>query len=152
HTVVVQEGGFPPFTPDGTNHKPQGLILLNSTNNVDTSGDPKLQFIVQTDNGNLTVTGPKNIAIFTGDGHNAVNLTNTTGNDVVFGAPLGNDTILAGHGRDSIYAGDGNDSLQAGDGNAQLLQAGDGTDTLIGGSGNYDTLIAGSGNHDSLYA
>ena len=92
----------------------------------------------------LTVTGSDGLIIGVGTGDPTIDISGTTGNDVVMGGS-GGDTILGGAGFDTLIGGDGNDSIQAGSGDHQLLQGGDGGDTLVGGIGAFDTLTGGKG-------
>ena len=147
--VVVQEGG-------ALESSTQVLIVDSSPASVAT--DPNLKVIVDTADATLTVTGSNNVLVTTGPGDDSVNMTGSSGKDVVI-TGAGNDTVLGGQGADSIYGGTGDDKLVAGGGNHQLLEGGSGADTLIGGGGSYDTLsggvgddklVAGSGNHQLL--
>lgn len=67
----------------------------------------------------------------------------TNGNDVIFGSPLLDDTIVGLDGADAIFGLAGNDRLDGGPGN-DSVQGGDGNDGVIGGDGN-DTLSGGNG-------
>ena len=134
-TVQVQEGG--PVDP-GT----QVYIVDTPTATVAT--DPNLQAIVDVADASLTVTGPDGLFIGTGAGDHTVDISGTTGNEVVM-TGSGDDTILGGAGFDTLVGGHGNDSIQAGIGDHQLLLGGDGDDTLVGGSGAFDTLSGGAG-------
>jgi Ca2+-binding RTX toxin-like protein len=143
------------LTPGPDPDQPQILILESPTNTVNTNNFPDLQFIVQSADADLTVTGNKNVGIVTGDlagtGDYLVTLNDYGRDTVVTGD--GNDTVYAGHGADSIKTGNGTDLLVAGSGDHQTLKAGDGDyDTLLGGSGVHDSLVAGDGDHDSLQA
>lgn len=162
-TVQAQEGGTLDFNT-------QVLLVDSPTATVAT--DPNLQVIVDLADANLTVTGSDPVLVATGRGDDYVDMTGSSGNDVVM-AGSGNDTILGGTGADTIIGGNGNDSLVAGSGGNQLLDGSnrtlDGWGGLGGdhghhdddshpghgddhshGSGGNDTLIGGSGEFDTL--
>lgn len=139
--VEVQESGFPPLDP-----KAEVLIVDSSPASVST--DPNLKVIVDVADATLTVTGGKNVLVATGTGDDSVDLSGSSGRDVVL-TGSGNDTVVGGDGADSIYGGDGNDSLTAGSGDRTLIDGGNGHDTLTGGSGDFDT-IAGGGSGDLI--
>ena len=134
-TVVIQDGGYPPFATTSGGQLPQ-VVIVHGTGPVtfDTSngvgGDPNLQAIIDLD-ANVTVTGSNNVLVDVGDDTNTVHL-NDTGNDLVL-AGDGQNTLVGGAGMDTLIAGDGDlDSLQAGSGSFSSLHAGDGSfDTLL---------------------
>src|SRR5215467_12270098 len=134
--VQVQEGG---------SLNPSTQLYIANTPTASVATDPNLRAIIDVADSSLTVTGPDGLFIGTGPGNHTVDISGTSGNDVVM-TGSGDDTILGGAGFDTLVGGDGNDSIQAGSGDHQLLQGGDGDDTLIGGSGAFDTLTGGKGN------
>jgi Ca2+-binding RTX toxin-like protein len=100
------------------------------------------------------------------DPRRPVELTGTSGNDVIVGLKGwdiirgrgGHDLICAGAGDDDIRAGEGNDkvkgqedfdNLNGGRGNDQMWGGRGAVDALLGGAGN-DRLRGGPGHEDSL--
>ena len=128
-TVAVQVGG----TLDPT---AQVYVVDNPTASI--SVDANLKVIIDDAGGQLNVIGKNDVLIATGSSDVKVDLTGSSGNDVVV-LGSGNNTVLGGTGADSVYGGTGNDTLQAGGGDHQLLQGGKGNDQLIGGHGDFDT-------------
>jgi len=134
-TVQVQEGG---------SLDPGTQVYIVDTPTATVATDPNLQAIVDVADSSLTVTGADGLFIGTGSGNHTVDISATTGNEVVM-TGSGDDTILGGAGFDTLVGGGGNDSIQAGSGDHQLLLGGGGDDTLFGGSGAFDTLSGGGG-------
>lgn len=159
-TVQVQEGG---------SLDPGTQVYIVDTPTATVATDPNLQAIVDVADSSLTVTGSDGLFIGTGPGDHTVDISGTTGNEVVM-TGSGDDTILGGAGFDTLVGGHGNDWIQAGSGDHQLLLGAHGHDTLVGGSGAFDTLkgrdggdvliggsgtnqlIKGGGGRDTIYA
>jgi Ca2+-binding RTX toxin-like protein len=72
-------------------------------------------------------------------------IAGTTGNDKLWGAASGYDTMLGGAGHDTLYGGSGAESINGGAGN-DLIYGKAGADTLAGGGGSdhfvFDTAIS----------
>ncbi len=100
-TTNVQEGG--PLSPSTQ-------VLLVDTPTATVATDANLLSIVDIADASLTVTGSKNVLVATGDGNDRLDLSGTSGRDVVL-AGSGNDTIFGGTGADTITVGDGNDII-----------------------------------------
>lgn len=69
--------------------------------------------------------------ITTGNGKNDIDISNSTGNNLVFSGN-GNDKIKGGEGADMLFGQNGKDELEGGNGN-DVLDGGNGRDTLRGG-------------------
>ena len=141
-TVAVQNEDLPPPIFPPLNSAAQVLFLTNPIDTVAT--DPNLKVIVETGDASLIVTGSDDVFIATNKGPDLVNMTLSSGDDVVM-VGSGSQMVLAGLGADSVYGGKGPDQFIGGSGDRQLLQAGSGPATLIGGGGNFDSIIGGSG-------
>ena len=126
-TVDVQLSGYPPLDPNAQ-------VLFVDTSPAKVITDSNLKVIVDTADAKIKVTGHNSVFVTTGSGDDRIDLTGSSGNDVVMSTG-GDDTILGGSGADSIYGGSGDDSIVGGSGNHQLLVGGSGSDTITGGSG-----------------
>jgi Ca2+-binding RTX toxin-like protein len=140
--VLVQDQNLPPPVFPPLDPPAQVLFLNNPIDTVST--DPNLQVIVEAGDAYLTVTGSNDVLVATGKGPDVVNMTGSSGDDVV-NVGSGSQIVLAGQGADSVYGGKGPDEFIGGSGDRQLQQAGSGPATLIGGSGSLDTIVGGNG-------
>jgi Ca2+-binding RTX toxin-like protein len=135
-------------TSDGGNGDGTEQVLLVNTPDATVATGGNLSAIVDiASDANLVVTGGDDVFVGTGPGSDTVDMSGTSGDDVVM-TGAGDDSVLGGTGDDSIYGGGGQDTLVAG-GDHQLLDGGKGADTLTGSSEGHDTLIGGDGS-DSL--
>ena len=124
----------------------QVLLVGSTPASVDTDAYPNLKVIVDTADATLTVTGGSDVFVGTGPGNDTVDMSASTGNDVVM-TGRGDDSVTGGQGSDSIYGGNGADTLTAGsNGDGTLLDGGAGNDVLDGNGSSFDTLIGGYGN------
>ncbi|HEV8292420.1 MAG TPA: right-handed parallel beta-helix repeat-containing protein, partial [Tepidisphaeraceae bacterium] len=91
--------------------------------------------------------------IFGGIGTFGDQIFGDAGADLVYGAPVGNDTVGGGDDNDRIFGqggqdvigGDGGDDYLDGGGDADAVSGGVGNDELLGGGGTIDTLDGGQG-------
>jgi Ca2+-binding RTX toxin-like protein len=83
-----------------------------------------------------------NGVIATGNGKDDIDLSNSTGNNLVY-AGNGVDKVTGGAGDDFVFGGNGNDNLSGGAG-ADHVEGGNGVDVLNGNGGN-DWLSGGNG-------
>ncbi|HTP90563.1 MAG TPA: calcium-binding protein, partial [Xanthobacteraceae bacterium] len=118
-TVAVQESGYPPFDP------PPVQVLIVDSSPAEVATNSALKVIVDIDDATLAVTGGNNVLVAMSSGNDSVDLSGTSGNDVVIAGP-GNDTVTGGSGADSIYGDGGNDSLMGSSGNRSLIDGGNG--------------------------
>ena len=79
--VVVQDENLPPPVFPPLDPTAQVLFLNNSIDTVPT--DPNLQVIVEAGDAYLTVTGSNDVLVATGNGPDVVNMTASSGDDVV---------------------------------------------------------------------
>lgn len=142
-TVVVQEGTYPPLDSNTE------VLLLNSPNaTVNTSTDPNLKVIVDVGDAHLKVTGSDNVLVATGAGVDLINMSGSSGNDVVIAE--GANTIGGGHGNDHLWGDSGNYSTLRGGGDDDGWHGRSDNGTMWGDSGNYSTLWGGDG-HDASH-
>jgi hypothetical protein len=140
--VSMQEGG--PLKP-GT----QVLLVTTPNASVNTSTDPSLKAIVDVSSGKLTVTGHDNVIVGAGPHVNLIDLSGTTGNDVVDAegsnaARHGGGLFGDGGNYSTLWGGGGDDSWSGGRGGDWGRH-----DHGQGGGGNFETL--GGGGHDGWF-
>lgn len=108
------------------------------------TGKVKYKAVIDTGDGNDTVTGGLEKDTVYGDGGDD-SISGGAGNNVLYGDD-GNDVVIGGSGNSFLEGGAGNDHLYGGIGN-DILIGDDGADVLRGGAGN-DILDAGSPGED----
>lgn len=165
-TVVVQDQSFPPHNYPPLDSGTEVLFLTSPTDSVDTSTDPDLKVIVDVGDAKLNVTGSDDVLVATGPGVDLINMSGSTGNDVVMAE--GADDISRGWGYDHVFGGGNLDTMVSGtvedalvnniwgaSGNPDTIGGGDSGNNYgvggdsghnYGGSGETTTIIAGSGN------